>query len=179
MSKITEVRSQKSEVKKIHKRKRSGGKSAAEIAEAEIIETQAEAAKFIGKSTRTVRRWEREGMLVATQNGRKVYIRSQLKLFSEHEGKQPTKARSRRDEGEADFKEIRAKLAKLELEKELGQLVNREEFEKKNIKKILAIKSGIFLLVRTIVSALPAEHRLHIKKLAEKEARTLIEGFSR
>jgi hypothetical protein len=154
--------------------------SRASIAAAEVIKSEKDAAAFVGKSTRTIRRWRAEGkMLMATLDGKPVFLRNQLKLFASNEGRQPTKTRARRDESEADIKQTRAVREKMELDKELGQLVNREEFEKKNIRKILAVKRGIFAMVRTIVAAVPQEHRRAVQKIADKEARFLIEGFSR
>lgn len=153
--------------------------SRASIAEAEIIETQDAAALFVGRNARTIRRWEKEGMLTAIKDGHKVYIRSQLKLFAEHEGKQPTKTKMRKEESEASLKQTKAEDAIIDLQKKKELFVSREEVEKKNIRKILAVKSGIFSMIRNIVAAVPAEHRRAVQKIAEKEARSLIEGFRR
>jgi len=160
--------------------KKKGTASRAEIATSEIIETQAAAALFVGRNARTIRRWEKEGMLTAARNGKKVYIRSQLLLFSQHEGKQPTKTRTRKDEGVADLTQTKAELAKLELEEKQGKLISREEVEKKNVSKILTVKRTLLGQGRKLAMQLAAEtNPRKIQALLDRENRAIIEGFGR
>lgn len=160
--------------------KKKGNGSRASIAEAEVIKSEKDAAAFIGKSTRTLRRWRKDGMLMATLDGKPVFLRSQLKLFAEHEGKQPTKTRARRDESEADIKQTRAVREKMELDKELGQLINKEESERKNIQKILTIKRALLGQGRKLAMQLAAENNPRkIQTLLDRENRMIIEGFAR
>ena len=154
--------------------------SRAEIAASEVIESQQAAALFVGRNARTIRRWEKEGMLTALRGGHKVYIKSQLQLFAEHEGKQPTKTRDRKDAGEANLKETKAELAKIELEEKQGLLINRDEVEKKNVSKILAVKRTLLGQGRKLATQLAAEKNPRkIQALLDRENRMIIEGFSR
>lgn len=151
----------------------------AEVA-AEIVETQEAAALYVGRNARTIRRWEKEGMFTAVKNGRKVYVKSQLKLFAENEGKKPTKARSRRDEGEASLKETRAELAKLELHEKQGRFILKEESERVNIQKILAVKRALLGQGRKLALQLAAMiDPRKIQELIDRENRQIIEGFRR
>lgn len=151
--------------------------SRAEVAAADVIENEAAAALYTGRSTRTIRRWRNEGMLTAVKDGKPVYLRSQLKLFAENEGRKPTKTKLKKEEAEAGIKQTRDEREKIELEILKGEWVRKEDINKDNVRKVLTVKSGIFALVRTIIAAVPAESRRQIQRIANKEARRIIEGF--
>lgn len=72
-----------------------GKKKPAALAADEIIESQKKAAKYVGRSERTIRRWVREGMPTAKVNGKTVYVKSMLDYFKASEGKQITEDRKR------------------------------------------------------------------------------------
>lgn len=149
-------------------------KSGATIAAEQILKTQKEAAKHVGRTVRTIRRWVQEGM-PRTAEG--YYIKAILDIWKGNEGKQHSEARERKDAGEADLKEAKARLAQLELEEKLGQIDKR--VEEKMIPKIIAFKRGLFVFQRRIINALPPEYRWQFKAKIEQEITYLIDGFIR
>jgi len=117
---------------------------------------------------------------MAVKNGKPVYIRSQLKLFAEHEGKQPTKTKMRRDESEAGIKEIREQRERMKLKIELGEWIDREEEERRDISKILVVKRALLGQGRKLAMQMAAMNDPRkIQALLDKENRVIIEGFSR
>jgi len=155
--------------------------SRAEIAAAEIIETQEEAAAFIGRNSRTIRRWQKEGMLVAyNKEGKPVYLRSQLKLFAANEGKKPTQTKLKKDEAEAGIKTTRDERERWEFERDKGGYIRKDDVERNNIQKILTVKRALLGQGRKLAMQLAAlTDPRKIQVLLDKENRQIIEGFAR
>lgn len=160
------------QIAKNKKAKTKEKKSGATIAAEHILKTQKEAANYVGRTVRTIGRWVQEGMLRTAEG---YYIKAILEAWKANEGKQQSETRERKDAGEADLKEARARLAQLELEEKLGQIDKR--VEEKMIPKILAFKRGLFAFQRRIINALPPSYRRQFKATIEKEIKYLIDGF--
>ena len=92
---------------------RRATKSRSALADAEIIKTQKEAAKYAKVSERTIRRWVTAGM-PRTETGH--YIKAMLDFYRDNEGNQPTEARAKGHQADAEYKDAKAKLMQMELQ---------------------------------------------------------------
>lgn len=152
--------------------------SRAEIAEAEIIENQAAAALLLGKSTRTVRRYEKEGMPTAVKNGKKVYIRSMLLLFAANEGKKPTQTKLKKDEGSADLTQTKAEIAKMDLEIKRGEWIKKADYDRRDIERVQAVKKSLLALPRKVVPLLRDQTPARMQEILKKEVVFIINMFA-
>ena len=156
------------------RRKPKPGKSA--LADAEIIKTQKEAAKYSGVSERTIRRWVKAGM-PRTETGQ--YIKAMLTFFKENEGSQPTKAKARKEEASADKTEAQAKLIRMELEVEQGKLIPAADIETGRVNRILAVKRALLGLGRKLAPQLvKIKDERKVQKIINDETRSIIQAFS-
>jgi len=147
----------------------------ATIAAEQIIKTQAAAGKYASVSARTIRRWCKNGM-PRTSDG--CYIKSMLDMFRKNEGNQPSVHKDRRQKGEADIKETRAQLLEIELRIKKGELVEKEEVEKKNVRKIIVLKRKLLTLGRRIAVTLPTKYRKKIQNAITDQIRDMIDEFA-
>lgn len=176
---MTELNELEAMAKKKQKSK-SKNQTAAEIAGAEIIESQTEAARFVGKSARTIRRWLKEGMLTATRGGKQVYIKSQLKAFAENEGRKPTEHKLLKEKSEAGIKSVREQREIMQYNIERGKWIDKEEEQRRDASKILAVKRALLGQGRKLAMQLAAiNDPRKIQALLDKQNRAIIEGFSR
>jgi len=163
--------------KKTSKKKRATKKAA--IAESQILHTQRKAAAYALVSARTVRRWLAEGMLTAQADGKTVYIKSQLDFFKRNEGRQPTEAKTKGQTADAEYKDAKAKLMQMELEIKQGALIRHEDYERRDIARVLAVKKGLLGLGGKVAGRFPPEMQRKIRKVIDTETRSIIEGFAK
>ena len=154
-------------------------KKFAAIAESQIVRTQRQAATYASVSARTIRRWLNEGMLTLQVAGKTVYVKSQLDFFKRNEGRQPTEAKTKGQTADAEYKNAKAKLMQMELELKQGGLIRREDYEKRDIAKVLAVKRALLGLGRKVAGRLPPEMQRKIRSVINREARALIKGFAK
>lgn len=164
----------KKKKKKGQRAKARKGKITA-IADDQILRTQREAATYASVSARTIRNWVNEGMLTAQQDGKTVFIKSQLDFFKRNAGKQQTEAKTKGQTADAKYKEVRAELLQRSLDKEDGLIEKRAE--EMIIPKILAMKRGVLSLERTIPAVVPKEHQRQVRKAVRREVRFMIKSL--
>ena len=143
-----------------------GKKKPAALAADEIIESQKKAAKYVGRSERTIRRWVKEGMPTAKVDGKTVYVKSMLDYFKASEGKQVTEDRKREQVAQADLKS-RQKL-----------LIDREEVEAGRVARVLAVTKGLNAMQRRIIAAVPTGYRKQVNKILSREIKYLRKMFA-
>ena len=112
-----------------------------------------------------------------TEDGR--YIRSMLDIYRLNKGREPTKTKTKGQEADAEYKDAKAKLMQMQLELKQGELVKKEDYDRRDIERIRVIKRGINAMCRKIVAGMPVRYRRGVQKIAEREARHLIEGFAK
>lgn len=152
----------------------------AEIAAFDIIENAKAAALFIGRSSRTLRRWRKEGMLMAVKDGKPVYIKSQLQLFAANEGKKPTETKLKKEVGSAELTATKAERERWEFERDRGEWVRKDEVDRDNLRKIMTVKRTLLGQGRKLAMKLASmTNPRKIQKMLDDENRTIIEGFSR
>jgi len=163
--------------KKMQRRKGTKAQSnKAVIAASQLIETQKEAAEYAGVNTRTIRRWEDEGMPKTEDD---FYIRSMLDIFKANKGSQITEDKARLQSAEANYKETKAKLLEIELKIKQGQLLPLEAIEKARIARILAVKRAWLGQGRKLAKRLAAlKDPRKIQALLDDENRMIITGFT-
>jgi excisionase family DNA binding protein len=163
-------------------RKRGGIKKgrprqkAGRLAADQIIGSQREAARYAGVTERTIRRWASEKGMPQTQDGR--YIRSFLDVYKANEGHQPTDDLRRIDAAEADYKEIKAKLAKFELDVKQGKLISLEDETEERIKRITAVKRQLLGLPRKLAPRLEGKNEAERLEMIKTEIEYCIRIFS-
>jgi len=153
----------------------AGDETSAAFEAGEIIKTQSEAARYLGVNTRTIRRYKERGMPVTAQG---FYIKQMLDFYKAQENA-PSGDKQRESKAQADLKELKAKLLEIELAIKEGRLLNRDEVEAANVRKILFMKRSLMRLGRaTAPRLLKMRSAAKIKKYIDKEIRKIIEGFS-
>lgn len=133
--------------------------------QSEFIKTQAEAARFLETSTRTIRRWTSEG-LAKTEQG---YRKKDLIKWQLNKGRPPTETRERIQTAEADFKETKAKLLEYDLKVKKGQLIDIEEVERRKIKQIIVAKRILLSLPRKLPTLLKNKSTKKMKQVIKGE----------
>ena len=148
----------------------------AELQKDQICRTQREAAAYIGRSARCIRRWREQGMLIVIIDGKQCYLKEQLNFFKNAEGKIPTEAKTKGQTADARYKHAKADLMEIELEEKQGEI--RKQAEEITIPKILAIKRGLLSLERRITAGLPKEWQRPVRKIVKQEVRYLINSLA-
>jgi hypothetical protein len=152
------------ELERAAKNKKGGRRAGHRLADGEVIVGQIEAAAFAGVAERTIRKWEKAGLWDGGGGRRKVYLKSQLLQFKEHEAHRPSKDRDRLLRAEADFKQARAKLAEVELKIKTGELLEREAVERGRVERIELVRQGLEILKRRVLTGLPRQARPKAKE---------------
>ena len=168
------------EKNKKKKAKKTNGKNAraAEIAAAELISTQKDAANYAGVSTRTIRRWANEGMLTVTADGKKKFIKSQLDFFKRNAGKEATEEKKKGQMADAQYKDAKAKLMQMELQIKQGQLIKLDEVETGRVERIQAVKRVLLVLPRKLPALLHGQSSKRMQQIIRKEIIHAIEVFA-
>lgn len=164
--------------KKKTKKKKDTSLTAAQSAKgaAQIIKTQKEAAAYVGRDTRTIRRWVANGMPITAEGH---YIKTMLDMFKVSEGDQ-SEDRQRHQKADADLKETKAKLAEMELELRTGEWLGREQVERDSVRKITTVKRALLGLGRKISPQLAALRQPRkIQKIIDDTVREIIENFAK
>ena len=158
-------------------RKKKAKKKTARIADEQIIKTQKQAAAYAGTTPRTIRRWVEEGMPV-TEDGH--YIRGMLDIFKANKGRQQTETKTKSESADAEYKDAKAKLMQMELELKRGQLVPKQDYDKRDIARILAVKRALLGQGRKLANKLAVmKNPRKIQSIIDSENRSIIEGFAK
>lgn len=164
-------------VKKVAKKKRKSRKAClAELKQGQICKTQRQAAQYIGKSTRTVRRWLDEGMLTVTVDGKRCYLKEQLNFYKNAEGKIPTEAKTKGQTADARYKHAKADLMEIELEEKQGEI--KKQAEAAMIPKLLVLRRGLLSLPKKIASEMPPKYQRLVQKISMREVRYLMKSLA-
>lgn len=142
------------------------------IGNPDVCHTQREAAEFLGISIKTIQRYLKSGMPKTKDGG---YDKTILKFFHAQRGKKPDKTRSRIDEADADYKSAKAQLTELELEIKQKKWRWGEDVDKRDVAKVLVIKSALLGLLRRLKQRLPAK----IYKQCKKDFYDMINNFAK
>lgn len=151
-------------------------KVAAKFADSELVKTQGLAARYVDKSTRTIRRWVKEGM-TRTEDG--YYWKALLDHYKTNEGSEPTEAKKKGQTADADYKDAKARLMQMELRVKEGELVPLAEIEQGRVRRILAVKRALLRMPRTLAPQLAKiRDERKVQKIINEQVKAIIEAFS-
>jgi len=147
------------------------------IAAEQIIKTQKEAAQYASVNTRTIRRWIKNGM-PRTEQG--FYIKGMLDFYKKNEGTAPDEDRLRQQKAEASLKETKSQLAELELKFKQGEFLNRADYEKQQVAKVIAVKRALLGMGRKLAPRLAKlRNTRKVQAIINEEVRNIIERFAK
>ena len=151
-------------------------KRTARIADEHIIATQVLAAAYAKVNPRTVRRWVRAGM-PRTEDGK--YIRPMLDIYKENEGSKASEHKEQKIKAEVGYKQTKAELLQMELAEKKGELISADEEQKRDVRKIIAVKRALIGQGRKLAPTLaPITDDRKIKKIIDRENREIIAAFA-
>ena len=148
-----------------------------------IISTQKQLAEYLGRSERTISYYKNQGMPL---NPDGTYDLDAIDAWIEARTKkgigQPHGERP--DPGdklgwEAVYKEMKARLAELELKKFQGELISLDDVRRQWINRIIEVKTALLSLPRKIPPLLEGKEKRDMEAILEDEVRFILERFSR
>lgn len=164
------------EMSKKDKKPKPAKNGKSHIASEHVIKTQKEAAKCAGVNPRTVRRWVEAGM-PKTEDGK--YIRPMLDIYKANEGSKASEHKEQKIKAEVDVKQTKAELLQMELAEKKGELISADEEDKRDVRKIIAVKRALIGQGRKLAPVLaPITDERKIKKIIDKENRGIIAAFA-
>ena len=138
-----------------------------------LVKTVDDVAKVMEVSYRTVQRWKREGMPVKKDG---FYDLDEIKEWHERRmGPEESEGKAFWDE---KIRKYKAHLLELELKKVLGELVSREEVEKGQVMRVIAIKRSFLALPTTLAPILAMKEPREIETILYKTIAEIIDEFS-
>jgi hypothetical protein len=154
--------------------KRTTKKKAAAFADAEIVKTQRLAGRYAGVSPRSIRRWVKAGM-PRTEAGH--YIKAMLDFYKSNEGSEPTKAKVRKEEADANIKEKKDLLLQMQLDDKQRDF--DAELEKALVQRVLVVKRSLLGMGRTLAPQLAKiRDERKVQKIINDQVKAIIEGFA-
>ena len=105
--------------------------------------TEEEVARHFGVSTRTVQYWKKDAMPVCPDGTYDLEAISEWRLTKIQERSPDSSDRAK---WESEYRKNKALMAEIQLKKELGQLVTRDEVEEGRVRRILTIKKALLSL---------------------------------
>jgi hypothetical protein len=154
--------------------KRTTKKKAAAFADAEIVKTQRLAGRYARVSPRSIRRWVKAGM-PRTEAGH--YIKAMLDFYKTNEGSEPTKAKVRKEEADANIREKKDKLLQMELEEKQRDF--DAELEKALVQRVIVVKRSLLGMGRTLAPQLAKiRDERKVQKIINDVVRDIIENFA-
>jgi hypothetical protein len=154
--------------------KRTTKKAAAAFADSEIVKTQQLAGRYARVSPRSIRRWVKAGM-PRTEAGH--YIKAMLDFYKTNEGSEPTKAKVRKEEADANIKEKKDQLLQMELEEKQRDF--DAELEKALVQRVLVVKRALLGMGRTLAPQLAKiRDERKVQKIINDQVKAIIEGFA-
>jgi len=112
-----------------------------------VLSSQKEAATYCGVSSRTIRSWEREYAL-RDADGNYIIERLDERIAERDEDASPLKTRILT--ADAEHKEVRAELGRIQLKIRLGELVPREAIEVQRVERVLETRRVLMSLIRKL-----------------------------
>ncbi|MFH1370366.1 MAG: hypothetical protein ABII09_03655 [Planctomycetota bacterium] len=119
------------------------------LAQKLVVMGQKAAADFVGVKTKTIQRWDKEAeeqvppvMHYFVENRRYYYYKNFLDELKKKEGVGTNAHRLREQQANAGIKEKRDLLLDIELKREQGKWISREEDERRHVQQITAVRKG-------------------------------------
>lgn len=148
-----------------------------------IVESWKDIQRVFGVSEMTVSRWIKQGM-PALKDGKFSIVEIQT-WRNTREGKaKPETGKvqgntSRKEAAEADYREYKAELARIEVATKNGELVKMSEVEAGLIQVSMAIKMALLRLPTILAPRLQGLEPRHIEKEVREQIETIIDSISK
>ena len=148
-----------------------------------ILSTQTLLSKYLRKSYRSVSYYKNQGMPV---NPDGTYDLDAIDAWFEARDKkgigQPHGERPESGDKsgwEAVYKEMKARIAELELKKLKGELISLDEVRRQWVNRIIEVKTALLSLPRKIPPLLEGKEKRDMEAIIESEVRFILERFAR
>lgn len=152
----------------------------------QFAESRGELAQALGVSLQSVQTYHAEGAPRRTDQGYDVEAWRQWRLEhkSGHLPRVPSSADAVEDKdrllrAQADEREEKALLAKLEREELEGELIRKAEVKDRDIARVHAVKRGLLAFERALPPKLVGLNEREMRAVLAKELRLLLERFQR
>ncbi|MCK9555001.1 helix-turn-helix domain-containing protein [bacterium] len=167
-------------IEKIHSGKPLSNREIRELEEFEkepqsdtIVKSAEEVAEVMDVSERTIYRWRNEGMPV-TKDG--YYDLEKIRIWVEE--KEKASNESGKIFWEAKIRKYKATLLEIDLKKAQNELVLREEVEKAEVARIIAVKRSFLALPTRMAPILAMKEPREIETLLYEEIGEIIDEFA-
>lgn len=139
-----------------------------------VVRTQREVAESFHVSKRAVENWVSDGM-PRTEEG----YYSLLDIVAWKENKNKKKTDSNEPDWDADYRKHKAKLAKIEYDKKIGDLISLEDVEAGRVARILAVKQSLLAFPRAVAPILAVMNEPRdIQNYLNNKIREIISQFA-
>jgi hypothetical protein len=138
------------------------------------VKTQEEIRKAFSVSLRSVQHWVRDGMPVQADGTYKIADIQAWRFTREQKRKERSKSGGDLDE---KIKGIKYKRDLIELKKEQGELISREDIEIELIQICIAMKRKFLSLRKSLVSVLYGQEKKEISIILGREFNNVIQEF--
>jgi phage terminase Nu1 subunit (DNA packaging protein) len=148
-----------------------------------IVASQKEVAEYLGKGVRTIAYWKAKGMPVNPDgtydlDSIDAWMDARVrKGIGQPHGEAPESGDKRG--WEAIYKEMKARIAELDLQERQGQLISLEEVRSQWVSRIIEVKTALLGLPRKLPPLLAGKEKRDIEAVLEAELRYILERFSR
>lgn len=141
-----------------------------------IIKTQEDLAKALKTTTRTIRRYVRDGM-PRTKLG--YYDLAEIQKWCLEKNKGDSKPdKKNANEWDVEYRKTKALLADLQYREAIGELLPKEEVEKGRVARVLAIKRAFLALPRAVAPQLVGLEPREIEAFLMERVRDMITRFA-
>lgn len=139
------------------------------------VRTQAEVAKALRVATRTVEYWVRDGMPQTPEGN---YDLIEIQAWRAIKNQKKTDKGESKEHWDKKLKEYKAKFAKLEYQKACGEVIIRDEVEKGQVARILAIKRALLALPKVVAPVVGGMEPREIQVYMTERIKELIKQFA-
>lgn len=148
-----------------------------------LLSTQKQLAEYLGKATRTVSYYKSKNMPVNPDgtydlDAIDAWIEARTKKgIGQPHGERPDSGD--KSGWEAVYKEMKARLAELELQKYKGEVISLDEVRRQWVNRIIEVKTALLSLPRKLPPLLEGKEKRDMEAIIEDEVRFILERFSR
>jgi hypothetical protein len=143
-----------------------------------VFKTRKAAAEYAKVSIRTISNWVLNDTNNVLCNDKGYYIRASIDKFAKNDGVADG-PKFQKLTAEAGYKDVKRKLAQIELDQKEGYLIPIDQVRQGRIDRIMAVKRALLVMGRKLAKQLAAENNPRkVAAVINKEARAIINGFA-
>ncbi len=148
-----------------------------------VVGSQKDVAQYLGKAERTVAYYKSQGMPVNTDgtydlDAIDAWVDARLhKGVNQPHGEAPESGD--KSGWEAIYKEMKARIAELDLKERQGQLISLDEVRSQWVGRIIEVKTALMSVPRKLPPLLEGKEKRDMEAILEAELRYILERFAR